>query len=166
MIITWTGHRPDKLNHEWDGIGPWSDAIRLYMVQQIVKHNVKMFVSGLALGTDLLAAEVAIEHNLKLIAAAPCDNHTKGWNPVNLARIERIKGHSRCRYINVCPGPYEKWKMQARNIWMVNKGNGVSGIFDGSRGGTANCLEYAMQQLKKGRLNFVEQVDPRKLIAL
>jgi uncharacterized phage-like protein YoqJ len=36
-------------------------------------------------------------------------------------------------------GGYEPWKMQVRNEWMIDRCDVLLALWDGSRGGTANC---------------------------
>jgi uncharacterized phage-like protein YoqJ len=44
----------------------------------------------------------------------------------------------------VSPGGYAAHKMHVRNKWMVNKCNKVLALWDGSKGGTGNCVSYAL----------------------
>jgi uncharacterized phage-like protein YoqJ len=43
----------------------------------------------------------------------------------------------------VSPGGYSPEKMQVRNMFMVDNANGILAMWDGTPGGTRNCLEYA-----------------------
>jgi uncharacterized phage-like protein YoqJ len=43
----------------------------------------------------------------------------------------------------VCEGGYHPDKLQKRNIWMVDRSTAVLALWDGSKGGTANCVKYA-----------------------
>lgn len=45
----------------------------------------------------------------------------------------------------VCSGRYAPEKMQRRNEWMVDHCTEVVALWDGTPGGTANCLRYANQ---------------------
>lgn len=45
--------------------------------------------------------------------------------------------------------------MQIRNQWMVDRADQVIGIWDGTSGGTANCLEYATSKNKP-----ILRIDP------
>ena len=40
------------------------------------------------------------------------------------------------------PG-YAAWKMQVRNKWMVDNSDLVLALWNGTDGGTANCVRYA-----------------------
>ena len=49
------------------------------------------------------------------------------------------------KVIDVSPDPYAVWKMQKRNIWMVDQSNVVIAVWDGKKsGGTYNCIKYAV----------------------
>ena len=37
-------------------------------------------------------------------------------------------------------------QMQLRNIWMVDRSQYIIGVWDGTEGGTANCIEYAKKK--------------------
>ena len=39
--------------------------------------------------------------------------------------------------------------MQTRNEWMVDKADVVIACFDGTNGGTANCVNYAREKNKE-----------------
>ena len=40
-------------------------------------------------------------------------------------------------------GGYAAWKMQKRNQFMVDHSNLLIAVWDGSSGGTSNCVAYA-----------------------
>ena len=48
----------------------------------------------------------------------------------------------------VSEGAYAGWKMQKRNMWMIDHSDIVIGVWNGSPGGTANALSYTQQQGK------------------
>lgn len=49
----------------------------------------------------------------------------------------------------VCPGGYSAEKMQTRNEWMVNVCNKIAAVWDGTPGGTANCVKYARKMKRE-----------------
>lgn len=145
MIICGTGHRPDKLggydeesferlvNIAWDAI----DDIRPTVV-----------ISGMALGWDQALAKAAILHGAELHAYCPCEGQDSRWPPSSRKLFEKIismasKVHY--TYKGGYPGP---WCMQQRNIEMVDASECVLAMFNGSPGGTANCIEYAEKKNK------------------
>jgi uncharacterized phage-like protein YoqJ len=46
----------------------------------------------------------------------------------------------------VSPPNFAVYKMQVRNEWMVNHANILLALWDGSTGGTYNCIQYAMKK--------------------
>jgi len=146
-VLTITGHRPQKLNSEWDGIGPVSDWIRDQIRGVIIARDIKELVSGGALGVDQLGIEVSIEEVVNVLAAIPCNNQDKKWFPKSKKRYQFLMAHPLVEKHVVSPGEYTHNCMQVRNIWMVNYAKAHDGkvlaIWDGSSGGTGNCVEYA-----------------------
>jgi uncharacterized phage-like protein YoqJ len=43
----------------------------------------------------------------------------------------------------VCPGPYQPWKFERRNEWMVDRADRLVALWSGAHGGTARCVAYA-----------------------
>jgi uncharacterized phage-like protein YoqJ len=102
----------------------------------------------MALGFDQLAAEVAIDQNLPFTAALPCRNQDFKWPQSQKERYWAILNNPLCTVHHV-GNQYTNTCMQLRNMWMVNKADLVIGCFNGSSGGTKNCLDYAYQQRKE-----------------
>ena len=51
--------------------------------------------------------------------------------------------------------------MQERNEWMVNNCDVLIAVWDGTSGGTANCVKYAESlQLDIRRINPKELIEP------
>lgn len=44
--------------------------------------------------------------------------------------------------------PYKPWLMQKRNEYMVDRCDKITALWDGSSGGTGNCVKYAIKQNK------------------
>ena len=78
-VLAGTGHRPNKLNWEYDLKGAYSDYLRLGLEDCFKALVPRKIISGMALGFDQLLALAAIEHGIKVIAAVPCDNQEAIW---------------------------------------------------------------------------------------
>ncbi len=115
-----------------------------------------MPITGMAVGIDQLCATICIDLGLKFIAALPCKDQEKLWPPKSQEKYRMIINHPLCTPILIYSGFYNNQCMQARNIWMVNKCDTLLAIFDGSDGGTANCVNYA-KSIKK---NIIE-INPQ-----
>lgn len=154
-----TGHRPDKL-HGYNKLHP-NNLILFgklkYEIANLYKyHGINIFISGMALGTDLWAAEVVLElkeiiPNLKLICAIPCKNHHDTFYGEDRLLYNYILDNA--DYVhNVTGIKYFPRCLQIRNEWMVNNSSGQLAVWNGTKGGTLNCIEYANKVGKKNRI--------------
>ena len=104
-------------------------------------------ISGMAQGIDTLWAIAAI--NLKkagypvtVEAAVPCLNHASKWTPeAKKVYAAILKSCDKVSIIHM--GPYEDSCMQDRNLYMVQNADLLYAVWDGSLGGTANCVHAA-----------------------
>lgn len=141
-VISFTGHRPPKAGLTWSHYGPIDlahvEAIRVMLREQ----DVRGACVGGALGWDTLAARACLLAGIRYHVFVPFDGQELKWP---LAARERY--HIMLEYAAsvrvVSPGPYAAWKMQKRNEAMVNHSLEVWALWDGSDGGTANCIKYA-----------------------
>lgn len=139
MIIFGTGHRPEKLGGYSEAAQKKVRDLAYGYLQATRPHKV---VSGMAQGWDMALAEASVALGIPFIAAVPFAGFDGRW-PLNsrvklqllLQRAETIK--------YVCDPGYAGWKLQRRNVWMVDHAERGVALWDGSSGGTANCLNYA-----------------------
>lgn len=145
MKIAVTGHRPDKLGKEYLLVGPHTDYIRTQLLNALepFMHLHPTLITGMALGVDQLFAKIAIEKDLAFIAALPCRNQDKLW-PDASKRLYRELLSKATLVTYVHDGEYTKSCMQERNEFMVDNCDLLIAVFDGSPGGTYNCVEYAV----------------------
>jgi uncharacterized phage-like protein YoqJ len=145
-IVTITGHRPAEL-------GGYKTPNPLYAV--VINELVKAFellkpdyvLTGMALGVDQWAAELCLNMSIPFVAAIPFENQDSMWPPHSKAKYQWLLQHAYQRQI-ICQGGFEAWKMQRRNEWMIDSCGHVVAVWNGSPGGTANCVAYAMKQGK------------------
>lgn len=142
LIWAATGHRPDKLKGYDDGTLERYTALacRFFMWVQPAK-----VISGMALGWDTAVALAAIRCNIPLIAAIPFEGQELRWPLHMQARYRTIRNWSTDIAI-VSPGGFSVRSMQARNEWMVDRCDWLAAMWDGSHGGTFNCIEYATRR--------------------
>lgn len=139
MILSATGHRPNKL-------GGYSGEARGRLVRlamkSICEHRPTEIITGMALGWDTAVAVAACTLNIPYIAAVPFKGQENKWpeESVDLYRFLLSKAKN---IVYVCEDGYAPWKMQKRNEWMVDNSETVLALWDGSNGGTANCIAYA-----------------------
>lgn len=144
MIIAGTGHRPNKLGGHAPEIISRLEALALAVLQ---KHRPTSVISGMALGWDTALAEASIKLGIPLIAAVPFEGQEKKWPAQSQKRYCLILKLAQQVHI-VTKGGYSPWAMQLRNEWMVDNADLVSALWDGSEGGTGNCIQYALKVKK------------------
>lgn len=149
MIVAGTGHRPEKLG----GYDPSIHA-RLVTVAhrwlESVDHghgHIEFVISGMALGWDQAICEACIRYGLPFDAYVPFKGQEGRWQKPARDNYEYLLAMARnVQYIS--GAGYAGWKMQKRNIAMVDACTDVLALYDGSlTGGTYNCITYA--QLKR-----------------
>lgn len=137
-----TGHRPEKLHQ--------SEAIIAAALEEKIRHAIKVgyrcFITGMACGTDIWAAESVIrakneKQDIVLVCAIPYRGFERRWSFDWQKRFNAIVAiadqveyicthHSRACY-------------QIRNVWMVDRSSLVIAVYNGQAGGTRNTLQYA-----------------------
>ena len=152
-IIVGTGHRPEK-------IGGYADAalIRLkeIAIDWLASLNPRGVISGMALGWDTALVEACLHLGLPYVACIPFRGQETRWPlPARRAYADYIR---RAAKVILCsPDGYAASKMQIRNERMVDlaltNGPGPSNalvlaMWDGTSGGTKNCLSYANTRIE------------------
>ena len=83
-----TGHRPQKLpfglNEEDARCTALKEELRKQIINLIEDENVTHFISGMALGVDLVAAEIVLDlkasyPGITLESAIPCETQAVKW---------------------------------------------------------------------------------------
>lgn len=138
MRIAITGHRPNKLWNDYDLVSPGMQAIKSTLKRAVDKFNPTVMISGMALGIDMLWAELAIEHQLPLLACIPCLNQEAMWPDKSKDRYRKILNYNQCTEVLVTNASYNQGCMQKRNEYMVNQCELLLAVWDGTSGGTAN----------------------------
>lgn len=144
MILSFTGHRPEKL-------GGYEDAVKrrlcLFAHRIIARAQPSCVISGMALGWDQAVAEAALLAGVPVTVAVPFEGQELKWPPRSQAVYRELLAASRS-IVYVCDPGYAPWKMQRRNEWMVDNSDALVALWDGSDGGTANCVNYAIRKNK------------------
>lgn len=139
MIISATGHRPNKLGgYTHAAFNKLCEVARSYLLEQ----RPTAVISGLALGWDQAWAMAALELAIPVHGAIPFEGQESQWPESSRLLWRGIV--SQCAGVTyVCEPGYAPWKMQKRNEWMVARCHRVAALWDGSSGGTGNCVRYA-----------------------
>lgn len=125
--------------------------IKNTITELIEKENATHFISGMALGVDMICAEIVLElkktyPQITLECAIPCETQAAKWT-------EKYRD----RYFNTIIASDKETLLQThytadcmmkRNKYMVDKSDIVVAVWNGSKGGTANTVNYAKQSGK------------------
>lgn len=169
-IVALTGHRPQKLGG-YDPHNPIASVVLERAGEHLSnvwdRHENLAVISGLALGWDQWVADLCSELSIPYAGAAPCRDQSNRWPSPSKAEYQRIcRGadgdvakwlnldgdgneilHRNRGVVYVSNEPYSGPEcMQERNVWMVHQARSVLACFDGSSGGTANCVKYARKK--------------------
>lgn len=145
-----TGHRPGQLPFAFqpqsDGYRRLANFLDYYILYTHHTHEVTTYISGMALGVDMLAAERVIALReagipIQLVCAIPCDGQTSRWQ-----REDREKYNSLCAAANeiIYTGhEYTPDCMLVRNKFMVNNSSHCIAVWNGEVGGTSSTVRMA-----------------------
>lgn len=140
--VCFTGHRPEKLTVPESEVKTALEQ----EIKQAISDGLNVFISGMARGVDLWAAEIVLRLRsdgaaIKLICASPFEGFERSWSSADKSLYSKILvSADLVRFI--CPG-YSKACFQIRNEWMVNHSARVIAVFNGTPSGTKNTVDYA-----------------------
>ena len=137
MKICCTGHRPKTLPTGYN-LAPLIALAKPWLAAK----NTDAVLTGMALGFDQAVALAALDLGIPVHAYIPFIGQADAWPSHSHALYQSILRRCASQKI-VSPGGYEAWKMQARNEAMVDDADHILALWNGEKGGTANCLAYA-----------------------
>jgi len=155
MIISGTGHRLNKLggysipNKTFNYVCKTTEEI-------LIIENPTKIISGLAIGFDTWLAQIAYKLKIPFIAAVPFIGQESIW-PKQSQKLYLELLELADEVVIVSEGEYSAKKMQIRNEWMTDRSDKVLACWDGSDGGTGNCVRYANSVGKE-----IIRIDPNK----
>jgi uncharacterized phage-like protein YoqJ len=162
VILAGTGHRNIGGSY---GANPLSRAVVRRMGEELDSLQPSRVISGMALGVDQWLAELAIERAIPLTAALPFSGQEWRWPRESQERYRRLLGRASAVHIVHQLTDFERnhkpavaKAMYGRNSWMVNNCDVLLAVWDGSDGGTANCVRYAQRVGRE-----IVRIDPREL---
>lgn len=116
----------------------------------------------MALGVDQDFAQISIELAIPFTAALPFIGQEDRWPESSRKYYEWLLERAD-DVVVVSPGGYSAAKMQVRNEWMVDNCDHLVAVWDGSEGGTGNCVRYAWYTvgpaLAKSRITRINPND-------
>jgi uncharacterized phage-like protein YoqJ len=161
MIVAGTGHRPDKIGG-YDYYSPQRIWVRERIRSELIELRPNKVISGMALGVDQDLAQVSIELAIPFLAALPFIGQESRWPKSSQDYYEWLLERAD-DVVVVSSGGYAPYKMQIRNEWMVDHCDILLAVWDGSDGGTSNCVRYAQKllgpELSKSRIKRINPQD-------
>ena len=160
-----TGHRPQNLpfgfNEEDERCINLKKVLREQIINLIENEGVTHFISGMAIGVDMYAAEIVLGlkasyPGITLESAIPCENQAAKWSEALRDRYFDIA--SKCDKETLIQTYYTPDCMDKRNRYMVDHADVLIAVWDGSPSGTGKTVRYAHQQGKS-----VTLIDPVSL---
>lgn len=176
LRIAVTGHRPNKLwgydlyNPKYIALGKEIKNTILDLKQGLnvsgdvglVNNTDCELISGMALGVDTIFALIALklkreDNSYSLHCAIPCKNHSSKWFGESVKQYNNILNLADSVHY-VTNGNYTNQCMQLRNEYMVDRCDVLIAVWDGTQGGTANCIKYAREVGKP-----IHFINPREI---
>lgn len=152
MVIAGTGHRMSKLG----GYNNESFLSLVSVAENWLRENKPTkVISGMAQGWDQALAQAAINCKIPFIAAVPFEGQETRWSERGQRYFKKLLANAES-ITYVCDNGYSPHKMQIRNEWMVDNCDLVLAMWDGTNGGTGNCVKYA-KKVNKDMVNLYEK---------
>jgi len=167
LKVCFTGHRPDKLGgYDWNTPKNQNiiEALGRKIEELTNNEDETHFICGGALGIDQMAFDICRIfrdqfYGLTIEVAIPFLKQDVKWNfydglrwrqQLNAAdKITRVDKLENYKIKGYDDDIYYPAKMQKRNEYMVDNSDIIIGVWNGTKGGTANCIKYAQKQGKK-----------------
>lgn len=154
MIIALTGHRPKSLPCKYNEQDLWllNVLVKLGQAMDIVKP--RLILSGMAIGWDMWATELAISKKIPVHAYIPFYGQELKWPPRTQQRYKNLM--AKVEYTKVIASSYSSQAMKDRNIELISACDEVWALYSGDRSsGTGHAIGVAQIQNKQV-VNFYE----------
>ncbi len=140
-----TGHRPSKMNMTENEIKPLLEKA----IDNAIAEGYVTFITGMAGGTDIWAAEIVLDRKLgnediHLICALPHPGFESRRSMAEKERFNNILANA--DLVKMVNEHYFTGCYQVRNEWMVDRSNLVIAVWNGSKSGTKNTVDYAKRK--------------------
>jgi len=171
-VCSFTGYRTQKLNA---ALAVPGNNLKIEDIKECLKSQMlemldrgfTTFQCGMAIGTDLMFAEIALELKqmyspllVKFTAMIPCLDHDKNWTERDriLCRELTEKADD---VIFVSNSHYFDGCMAKRNRRLVDTCDELLSVYDGQKGGTMQTINYA-----KGKGIKATIIDPSRAVII
>lgn len=139
-----TGHRPYKLGISEEK----AKELLSNAIDMAIEKGYTIFISGMAQGIDMWAAEIVLEKRqlnpaIFLVCVSPYKGMESKWGNADKEKYSSII--EQADEVNYLCEHYTSYCFHARNNWMVNHSSMVIAAYNDEDGGTKNTIKYAMQ---------------------
>lgn len=139
MILAATGHRPPKL----DGYGTNAQNRLIGFARRALQHlRPDEVIIGMAQGWDQAVGWACYHEGIPFRAYVPFAGQESQWPAASQRAYSDLLFVATSTHI-CTTGGYDPAAMQVRNMDMVNDSDAMLALWDGSPGGTFNCIDYA-----------------------
>ena len=151
-----TGHRLQHLlfgmNEDDARCADLKETLKEQIINLIEAENVTHFITGMALGIDLYAAELVLDlkaryPSITLESAIPCETQAVKWSAAQRERYYDIA--AQCDKETMLQSHYSPDCMDKRNRYMVDHADFIIAVWDGRPSGTGKTVTYARGRSRK-----------------
>jgi uncharacterized phage-like protein YoqJ len=147
MILGITGHRYKDI-----GGNVLPNPTYNFVCSQIEKQfrdlKPEKIITGMALGADLFAASIANKLQIPFIAAIPFADQEACWKDSDKKIYHKLIDKA-SEVLIISEGGFANYKYQIRNQYIVDNSDKLLAIWNGTKSGTGNCVEYAKKMKKE-----------------
>ena len=160
--VIFTGHRPEKLPGMGNDSNPLLQMLKSILYYQIyssAEEGYEYFISGLARGVDLWAAEYVLEikkkfPQIKLICAKPYPAHGSNFKGSDLFSLRNVL--EKADEVVCVSDEYSRDCYKNRNYYMVDRSSKLIAMVNDYKSGTGQTISYAK---KNGLLLSVTDIS-------
>ena len=154
-----TGHRPQSLpfgfNEADERCIALKQKLRDEIIRQIEENGVTHFITGMAIGVDMFAAEIVLGlksayNGITLECAIPCETQAEKWSEALRDRYFDIA--SKCDKETLLQQRYTPDCMHKRNRYMVDQADYIIAVWNGKLNCTPFVRRYDILSNKWGVL--------------
>lgn len=135
--ITICGHREVS--------GDQARELMSKILDRVIEKGFDTLITGVAVGADLMAASVAMDKNIDILAAIPFKGQEARYSKDQKELYEAIMAHPRTTKEYVSES-YHKGAYFKRNRYMVNRSSMVIAFMNNSKSGTGYTVDFAQSE--------------------
>lgn len=163
LTVCFTGHRPQNLPFGFNEEDPRCIRMRRMLARKteelILQQCATHFISGMAIGVDMICAEIVLElrekyPHITLECAVPCKSQPNKWSDSMKERYCSIL--ERSNKVTIIQEKYTSDCMHKRNRYMIECADVVISVWNGKPSGTGYTVNYAKE---KGRKVYILNPD-------